>query len=271
MRLHCWSLLGWRWVHRDVMQYNGSECYRTVLYGMANTYDLKLSMWTLPCCNILFVKAKKRHCDRNHQSFINIKDLRKNTATCNGDIFFLELWTSREKPLHTDAFPQKNRFHRAAFTHFKKSQFYVFDVRPSYRAKGLHPALENRNFWRWTIILRERVAPDLVKSQFYTSFISRETVVPDVSKWIKSQFYTNSWTLASDVKKSQFSHSYCRLTFMPRLHLNFQNHDFTQVFDGWPSFRAKGLRRAPPNLHFATCLDVRPAWCRGSLGIDYWF
>ena len=30
---------------------------------------------------------------------------------------------------------------------------------------------------------------------------------------------------------------------MPRLHLNFQNHNFTQVFDGWPSFRAKGLRR----------------------------
>ena len=60
-----------------------------------------------------------------------------------------------EKPLHTDAFPQKNRFHRAAFTHFKKSQFYVFDVWPSYRAKGLHPALENRNSWRWTIILRE--------------------------------------------------------------------------------------------------------------------
>ena len=46
---------------------------------------------------------------------------------------------------------------------------------------------------------------------------------------------------------------------MPRLHLNFQNQDFTQVFDGWPSFRAKGLRRVPPNLHFATCLDVRAA------------
>ena len=83
--------------------------------------------------------------------------------------------------------------------------------------------------------------------------------MPDVSKWIKSQFYTNSWTLASDVKKSQFSHSYCRLTFMPRLHLNFQNHNFTPVFDGWPSFGAKGLCRASPNLHFATCLDVRPA------------
>ena len=30
-----------------------------------------------------------------------------------------------EKPLHTDAVPQKTHFHRAAFTHFKKSQFYV--------------------------------------------------------------------------------------------------------------------------------------------------
>ena len=98
-----------------------------------------------------------------------------------------------EKPLHTDAFPQKNRFHRAAFTHFKKSQFYVsFDVRPSYRAKGLPPALENHHFWGWTIILRERVAPDLVKLQFYTSFNTPETVVPDVSKWIKSQFL-NVW------------------------------------------------------------------------------
>ena len=36
------------------------------------------------------------------------------------------------------------------------------------------------------------VAPDLVKSHFYTSFISRETVVPHDPKWIKSQFYTNS-------------------------------------------------------------------------------
>ena len=101
--------------------------------------------------------------------------------------------------------------------------------------------------------------PDLVKSQFYTSFISRGMVVPDVSKVIKSQFYTNSWTFASDVKKSQFSHSYCRLAFMPRLHLNFQNHNFTPVFDGWPSFRAKGCAGPHQIWHFATCLDARPA------------
>ena len=31
------------------------------------------------------------------------------------------------------------------------------------------------------------------------------------------------------LKKAQFSHSYYRLAFMPRLHLNFQN---TPVFDG---------------------------------------
>ena len=107
--------------------------------------------------------------------------------------------------------------------------------------------------------------------------------MPDVSKWIKSPFSpTNSWMFASDVKESQFSHSYCRLTFMPRLHLNFQNHNFTPVFDGWPSFRAKGLRRVPPfafyhvfgcptcdlcrglpvperNSHCTTCLRIRNA------------
>ena len=57
--------------------------------------------------------------------------------------------------------------------------------------------------------------------------------MPDVSKSVRSHFYTNSWTFASDVKKAEFSHIYCRLTSMPRLHLNFQNHNFTQVFDGW--------------------------------------
>ena len=71
-----------------------------------------------------------------------------------------------QKLVHGGFLAQK-LLHRAAFTHFQKSQLRkIFDVRPSYRAKGLHPALENRDFWRWTIILREGVAPDLVKSQF---------------------------------------------------------------------------------------------------------
>ena len=60
-----------------------------------------------------------------------------------------------QRSLYTQTLSHRKPFHRAAFTHFKKSQFYVFDVWPSYRAKGLHPALENRNSWRWTIILRE--------------------------------------------------------------------------------------------------------------------
>ena len=163
-----------------------------------------------------------------------------------------------QKPLHTDAFiPTEKPIPQSSFytLHFQKSQFYV-------------------SFWRSAIISCERVASGVGKSQFLTldnhfawkgcawpcktailhEFFSGETVVPDVSKWIKSQFYTNSWTFASDVKKSQFSHSYCRLTFMPRLHLNFQNHNFTPVFDGWPSFRAKGLCRAAQGLtKFACC------------------
>ena len=53
------------------------------------------------------------------------------------------------KPLHTDAFQQKNRFHRAAFTHFKKSQFYV-------------------SFRRSAIISCERVTSGVGKSQLLT-------------------------------------------------------------------------------------------------------
>ena len=60
-----------------------------------------------------------------------------------------EAFTQRKKPLHTDAFPQKNRFHRAAFTHLKKSQFYV-------------------SFWRSAIISCERVASGVGKSQILT-------------------------------------------------------------------------------------------------------
>ena len=161
-----------------------------------------------------------------------------------------------EKPLHTDAFPQKNRFHRAAFTHFKKSQFYVFDVWPSYRAKGLHPALENRNSWRWTIILREMGCAWPCKIAFLHQFYFAWNSCAWRSKMDSRNFTPILERLHLTLEKAQFSHSYYRLAFMPRLHLNFQN---TPVFDGWPSFRAKGLRRALPNLHFATCLDVRPA------------
>ena len=64
------------------------------------------------------------------------------------------------------------------------------------------------------------------------------TRLPDVSKSIKSHFYINSWTFASGVTKWQFFNSYGHLTLMPRLHLNFQNHNFAQAPDGWPSCRA---------------------------------
>ena len=174
-----------------------------------------------------------------------------------------------QTPLHTEActhrgFYAQKLLHREAFTDRRfptekpipQSSFYTLQkiaVLRKFLTFG-HHIVRKGYIRRWKI-----ATFDLIKSQFYTSFISRETVVPDVSKWIKSQFYNNASTFASDVKKSQFSRSYCRLTFMPRLHLNFQNHNFTPVFDGWPSFRAKGLRRVPPNLHFATCVDVRPA------------
>ena len=91
-------------------------------------------------------------------------------------LFHRSLYTRRL--LRTEAFTERSLYtqtlsHRKTdFTeqllHTRKNRkfTYVFDVRPSYRAKGLRPALENRNFWRWTIILRERVVPDLVKCNF---------------------------------------------------------------------------------------------------------
>ena len=162
--------------------------------------------------------------------------------------FSTEAFTQRsfyaQELLHTDAFTHRSLYTRRllrteAFTQrslytqtlsHRKTDFteqllhtsknrnftYVFDVRPSYRAKGLRPALENRNFWHWTIILREWVVPDLVKSQFYTSFLSRETVVPDLSKWIKSQF----------------------TPILERLHLTLKNRSFPTVIAVWLSCHA---------------------------------
>ena len=97
-----------------------------------------------------------------------------------------------QKLLHTDAFPQKNRS-TEQLLHTSKSRNFTF-------LTFGHHIVRKGCIRRWKIAILDVgqsfcvkwVAPDLVKSHFYTSFISRETVVPDDPKWIKSQFYTNS-------------------------------------------------------------------------------
>ena len=196
-----------------------------------------------------------------HRSFYTQTPL--HTEACTHGGFYAQKLLHREAFTHR-RFPTEKPISQSSFyTHFKKSQFYVC-------------------FWRSAIISCERVASGVGKSQFLTldnhfawmgcawpckiailhKFYFARNGCAWPFKMDKVAIYTNSWTFASDVKKPQFSHSYCRLTFMPRLHLNFQNHNFAPVFDGCPSFHAKGLRRASPNLHSATCLDVRPARCR---------
>ena len=102
-------------------------------------------------------------------------------------------------------------------------------------------ALENHNFWRWAIILRERVGPDLVKSQFYTSLISREPVVPDGSKWIKSPI-------------------------LERLHLTLNNRNFPTIIAVWLS--CDGVAPGLTKLTFCHMLG-RPTWAISAEGCPY--
>ena len=168
--------------------------------------------------------------------------------------------------LYTQGFYAQKLLHREAFTHRRfpteklipQSSFYTlsksrnftfFDVWPSYRAKGLHPALENRNSWRWTIILREMGCAWPCKIAFLHQFYFAWNSCAWRSKMDKVRNFTPILErLHLTLKKAQFSHSYCRLVFMPRLHLNFQN---TPVFDGWPSFPCEGA--APGPAKFAFC------------------
>ena len=143
-----------------------------------------------------------------------------------------------EKPLHTNAFPQKKRFHRAAFTTLQKiailRKFLTFGhhiVRKGCirRWKSQFLTLDNHFAWKgcaW----RFKMGKVAILHQFLNVCIWREktSVFPQL---LPFDFHA---TLASEPSKSQF-------------YTNFLTVD------------PKGLRRVPPNLHFATCLDVRPA------------
>ena len=100
------------------------------------------------------------------------------------------------------------------------------------------------------------VAPDLVKSHFYTSFISRETVVPDDPKWIKSQFYTNSWTFASDVKKSSVFPQLLPFSFHATLASELSKYT---SFWWLTLISCEGAGPGPAKFAFCHVFDVRPA------------
>ena len=173
----------------------------------------------------------------NHRSFDTEKPLHRESFTHRSfythTSFSTEAFTQRsfwaQELLHTDAFTHRSLYTRRLLRTEAFTQRSLYTQTLSHRKTDsteqlLHTS-KSRNFTfltfghhivrrgcirRWKIAILDVgqsfcvkwVAPDLVKSHFYTSFISRETVVPDDPKWIKSQFYTNSWTFASDVKKS---------------------------------------------------------------------
>ena len=115
-----------------------------------------------------------------HRSFYTEKLLR------TGSFTHRRLYT--EKLVHTEAFTHRSFYTEKPllYTQTEKpipqSSFYMLPkiaillkfltFGHHYVRKGcIDLALENRNFWRWAIILRERVAPGLVKAHFYTTFI----------------------------------------------------------------------------------------------------
>ena len=121
--------------------------------------------------------------------------------------------------------------------------------------------------------MRERVAPDKLKSQFFLSFwrsnlISCERVAPDK---LKSQFFLSFWAIephfvrkgcAGQVGNRNFSSVFGDRTSFRAKGLRpdkLKIANFTSVFDDRTSFRAKGLRRTSRNRNFT------PVFCRSNL------
>ena len=108
-----------------------------------------------------------------HRSFYTETPL--HTEACTHGGFYAQKLLHRERSLYTQTLPQSSFYTLEKIAVLRK--FLTFG----------HHIVRKGYIRRWKIAIF-----DLIKSQFYTSFISRKTVVPDVSKWIKSQFYTNS-------------------------------------------------------------------------------
>ena len=156
----------------------------------------------------------------NHRSFDTEKPLHRESFTHRSfythKLFHRSFYTEKllstsfytqtslqTKGLYTQGFYAQKLLHREAFTH---RRFPTEKPIPQSTEQLLHTS-KSRNFTfltfghhivrkgcirRWKIAILDVgqsfcvkwVAPDLVKSHFYTSFISRETVVPDDPKWI---------------------------------------------------------------------------------------
>ena len=117
-----------------------------------------------------------------HRSFYTEKLLRTGAFTHK------RLYT--QKLVHTEAFTHRSSYtekplHRAAFTRFKIANllgFWCSAIMSCERVTSGVLTLDNHFAskgcaWPWKLVI-------------YTRFIWHDTVVPDVSKWIKSHFYT---------------------------------------------------------------------------------
>ena len=130
----------------------------------------------------------------HHRSFDTEKPLHREHSTHRS--FYTE--NCPQKPLHTEActhggfYTQKllhrEALHRAAFARFKIANllgFWCLAIMSCERVTSGVLTVDNHFAskgcaWLWKIVIYN----------FYTRFISHDTVAPDVSKWIKSHLYT---------------------------------------------------------------------------------
>ena len=129
----------------------------------------------------------------------------------------------------------------------------VFGDWTSFQAKGLPRKLWNRNFasvfWRSNVISCERVAAEVVKSQFHLSFLAIERHF--VRKGLPRKLWNRNFT-------SDFGD---RTSFRAkRLPRTLWNRNFTSVLGDRTSFRAKGLPRKLWNRNFTSDFGDRTSF-----------
>ena len=238
------------------------------ILGVHNGWFIKFTEWLwnyIVCKSVCPHGVYSDNCDNArelHRSFCTEKSLCRG-AFIRGNI--LQNYIFRKELLHTNAFTQKS-LRRGAFTH-----------RSLYRENRVHSAA----------LTHKRV---YTKKFLYTNFFHRETVTQTnlhthTQKLLHSLhrrtfthrcftqrnfctgrcfFYTDAFTHKRFYTQKIFHKgTFTQWTLATKDLVMLQNHNFTPVFAGWPSFRSKGLhlkfqhRNFTPEVHSCVITPVK--------------